>query len=128
MGLLTRLIGRQRKRQIFRFFDGKRERGADPLAVIRALNSHPEFDPATTPTEATAPDLPGTTAEDRRRLDAAASAAAALTARATLEAFGVKPYDDDTGEGLTEGEALNLFSEFHDWLEAQKKNISRPAT
>lgn len=47
--------------------------------------------------------------------------------RASYEAFGLPPWDNETGEGVSEEEALRVFDEFCAWVAEQKKTTeSRP--
>lgn len=99
----------QRQRQIFRFRDGRRVRGADPLVVWRALLSHTEFE-ITRDTELM--NVPEFQIADpaRRRLIAA-----------TRGAFGIS---DLAGGGLTEDETVDLFKSFCVYAAELKKNSS----
>lgn len=113
------------ERKIFRFWDGTQERGIDPLQVLRALNSHPEFDIATHPALATMSAPMGATEADLKHQRQVADGALQITVRAAREAFEVQPYDHATGKGLTEGETADLLDEFGCWILAQKKSTNR---
>ena len=98
---------KKRERDIFPFWDGKRDRKADPLAAYRALKADPEFNiDVDTELVASAGDL-----------DSSAKMAAA-----TRRAFGVPPFE---AGGLTEGECNTLFWAFMLYLN-EKKNTDEP--
>jgi hypothetical protein len=101
-------IIRSRQRQIFRFWDGKKVRGADPIVVWRALLSHPDFE-ITRDTELM--NVPDFKVSDpaRRRCVAA-----------TRAAFGVESLG---GGGLTEDETVDLFKAFCIYAVELKKNF-----
>lgn len=102
-----------RGRAIFRFWDGQRDRAADPLVVFRALLEHPEFDWEKTPLllEIDDPKISG----DALR----------VTADAVRKAFGVRDLLDG---GLTEGECTQLLIQFTAYIGALKKSTSSPPT
>lgn len=111
-----RRIYANRQRAIFRFWDGTRKRGVDPILVVRALESHPEFNWEVDPQLIEMEDA------DRE----AADGAFARIADATRMAFGIPLFDGK--HGLTEGELLNLLGFFVGYLNALKKNTSTPLT
>lgn len=102
---------RQGRRDIFRFWDGERDRGADPLSIYRAMLAHPEFVASKHYDLAIKGDLP----------------AIDITVRAVRELFGVRAWTDSHA-GLTEGECLTLLRNFFAYLNALKKNGSPPPT
>lgn len=106
----------QRRRAIFRFFDGVRERRADPLVVLRALAADPRFLLDKHPALAAAGD-----AESQH-----------ITVAAVRSAFAVQAYSytarDQRESGLTDEESLELLSRFAEFLEVVKKNGSPPPT
>lgn len=112
MGLLNwwRLRRQARRRQIFRFWDGERIRGIDPLAVIRGLAEHPTFDASVHPVEARCHDY------------SIANRAYKIIADAVSDVFGVQSYDGATGKGLLEAERATLYAEFQEYISALKKN------
>lgn len=101
-----------RSRAIFRFHDGEKERSVDPLAIFRALRSLPDFDWET----------------DAKGVERGDDDSIVRTLAAIRQTFGVKPFDADKLTGLTDGETLNLLSEFVWYLESLKKNGSGPQT
>ena len=106
---------RRYREGIFRYFDGTRWRCADPIAVFRSLQSHPEFDLATTPKMAGVDD-------PKIKFDAIRKCADAVRV-----AFGVQPLDD-TGAGLTEEECCALLVRFSQFAEGLKKSTSTQPT
>ena len=106
---------RKYREGIFRFFDGTRWRCADPIAVFRSLQNHPEFDLATTPKMAGVDD-------PKIKFDAIRKCADAVRV-----AFNVQPLDD-TGAGLTEEECCALLVRFSQYADALKKNTNPPQT
>lgn len=103
--LMAIWLGR-RTREIFRFWDGRRWRYADPLAVARALENNERFDWTTHPALTATGDLD----------------ALKVTADAVREAFALPLFDGR--HGLTEGECLSLLADFTDYLDSLKKNTS----
>lgn len=106
---------RKYREGIFRFFDGTRWRCADPIAVFRSLQNHPEFDLATTPQMASVDNL-------EVKFDAIRKCADAVRV-----AFGVQLLDD-TGAGLTEEECCALLVRFSEYLGGLKKSTSTQPT
>ena len=100
---------RNRQRMIFRFWDGKKVRGADPIVVWRALLSHPEFEITRDTELMNVPEFKISDAA-RHRLVAA-----------TRAAFAVKSLADG---GLTEDETVSLFQSFCVYAAELKKNSS----
>ncbi len=96
---------------IFAFFDGTRSRRADPMAVSRALFSHPTF-----------------SWEDHPKLidvdDPAVSMdALRITAEAVRDAFTLPSVEDG---GLTEIECVDLLASFVAYLASLKKSTETP--
>ena len=85
--LLRRLFSRTARRQIFPYRDGTRRRLADPLRILRAIDDHPTWRPAT---------HLGLMAYDSPM----GREAQAVTLAAIREIFDVRPLADD-GSGLT---------------------------
>ncbi len=107
IGWLTRLFGRkdaagytQGERRIFPFWDGKRHRVADPLAVHRTMLTDPDFDMKLDPSIAEVPTVEGVKAAGR-------------VAAATRKAFELPSFPSG---GLTDSECLMLFCEFGDYI------------
>ena len=109
-------LKRKSKRDIFRYWDGERWRGADPVLVVRKLSSHPLFSLEKHPVDLQSNQL------------ATQNEAIAVTVGAMRDVFGVKPWDDVTDKGLTERETLALFHNLLSYLEGVKKNGSGPPT
>lgn len=107
-GFVKRYMAR-RRRSIFRYWDGARNRFADPMAIYRALQQHPRFNWDVHPALIDCGDLD----------------ALALTAEAVRTAFGIAPVEQD---GLTEAECVTLLAAFVGYLEALKKNGSPTPT
>ena len=97
------------QRNIFKFYDGTRERRADPIAVDWAFELALE-------------------AEDREALrnqadgeDAPAAIRASETMlKAIRKAFGVTEFNDADQTGLTIGETFELFTRYRDWCDDLK--------
>lgn len=96
---------RNKHRAIFPFWDGKRDRQADPMAVYRRLVKHERFNLQTHPALVEAGDLD----------------AMECAATATRDAFGIDGFE---AGGLTDTECLDLMVEFFVWVDDVKKNIS----
>lgn len=118
--LLARLRARfrrnknERSRDIFRYWDGTRERGADPIKILRALIGDEKFNAEVHPDLALAGDIE----------------AMAVTMDATRKVFGLSEYSDADGRdsGLTDGETLELLNRFGEYMESLKKSTSGPLT
>lgn len=105
----------QRRRLIFKYWDGRRTRYADPIVLLRNLEDHPEFNIDVDPT------LALSSVGDRE--------AGERTVSAVRAAFGIFPFVDvHSFDGLTELECVALYVEFMEYLDALKKNGSRPPT
>ena len=102
------------ERCIFRYWDGVRVRGIDPLKAIRELASDPTFNPATHPELALVEDL------------AVSLPATNAMVSATRRVFELAEWSEDekTGNqtGMTDGEALQTYSTFAGFVNALKKN------
>jgi hypothetical protein len=103
---------RDRRRGLFVFREGRRVRRVDPLAAFRAIHNDEEYHVENTP----------------RLMEAGDDEAMAITTRMLGRAFGVSLYDETTGEGMTQGEALAMFQSFLWYIEDLKKNISPSPT
>ena len=105
-----------RNRAIFHYWDGSKYRTIDPMVAYRELDLHSEFDWETHPLLIDPPE--GESADTRLSVEAMG-----ITADAVRTAFHVPLYED--GRGLTEGELVNLLTEYAEWMNALKKN-TRP--
>lgn len=100
-----------RRRQIFRYFDGSTWRQCDPIETLLKLQSHPKYDYRIHP----------------QMVDDGDREAIEITCDAIRVAFGVRPFDAATGSGITVSETLELLAEFCVYLEALKKSTEPPA-
>lgn len=105
--LLT-CLGRD-PRGLFRFFDGRRWRTADPLAVARALFTHPGFDWDETPQLLL-------TGRSEIQLQACG-----IIGEAVRASFQILPLNQG---GLSDRECLDILTAFRNYLGAVKKNGS----
>lgn len=99
---------RLRGRGLFRYWDGRRARYADPALLWRKLLNHPGMDFAV--------DLP---LADQGKEPEATKVQAIL-----CEIFEVEPWDGARQTGLTSWEILDLVRQFDGYLDALKKNTS----
>lgn len=106
-GLLQRWRQRRREkaRQIFKYWDGAKDRAADPISIARAIDTHPTLD-----------------------LDKHVKLAMAgdneshqIIVTAVREVFGVSQWTEST-PGLTERECFDLLDSFAEYIEGLKKN------
>lgn len=112
-GWLTDAIRRWRRnksRNVFRFFDGRRTRAVDPYAVWRHLDTHETFK-----------------WEDMDLADEGDKEAADRCINATYEAFSI-PRFDGMSSTLTAGEALEVMSEYGKWMSDSKKKLGPGST
>ena len=112
----------KRRRELFKYFDGKRQRSIDPMRAYRALMGDPEFDWETHPVE-----MDNLDSEDEfaRKM---ASDASDATLKAIRDVFDVREWDDRTETGLTEADTVAILIDFVAYLDAVKKNISGSLT
>ena len=110
MWLFGRLFKRKPKQAIFPYWDGFKNRLADPMVVARMLEDDPEYRGDIHP----------------KRSDDGDIAATAIVVAATRRALDVPPFGDKGG--LTELAVMGLFVEFCNWLAALKKNTSLSPT
>lgn len=103
-----------RRRAIFRYWDGSRDRSIDPMVPYRRLISHEEFNWETTPILIEQDD------------EKVSSEALRVTALAVREAFEV-PIHGASG-GLTEWECLELLQAFVFSMMGLKKSTNRGVT
>lgn len=102
-------------RKIFRYFDGQRQRAADPLEILRKLRQHPcDIDKAETLRRETTDE----TLHDEawRELVSAAR-----------DVFDINPLDPD-GHGLTEQESYDVLDQFGEFLDSLKKSTDPKPT
>jgi hypothetical protein len=105
--MLAQMLWR-RRRNIFRFNDGRGVRSADPIAIAIALHEHKEFLP--------------------RHLGDAASGdpeAMMIVARTASEVFNVPFLAADGKSGLTAAEMLELMLAFDGYMWLLKKSTER---
>lgn len=95
----------QKHRGIFHFWDGQRERAADPFEIHWAIAADPEFN----------------LDRDSALMQAGDVEASQKAVRCVHRAFGVKPFDQG---GLLADECLLLIEEFYEFAGALKKNTS----
>jgi len=101
-----------RRRMIYRFWDGSQYRRVDPIDIHLQLQSHPRY------------------VADRhlKQIDEGDNEATRITCAAVCEVFNVQPFDPVKRTGLTIGEQLGLLADFYFWLEDQKKSIRHTLT
>ena len=110
-------------RNIFRYFDGQQETGADPLLIFRKFSAHKEFD-----LQRHCSDLVSGVPELENE-------ASRIAVDALREIFGIQPWHEETnpaGEkiqvGLTEAETLGILNDFMLFADSLKKNVSGQQT
>lgn len=91
---------------LFRYWDGRRWRRADPFRLWRELFARNSI-----------ADLYGPAVEGRE------PETTELLER-LCQVFGVQRWDERTRQGLTDWEIFSLLGQFHEYLEALKKSIS----
>lgn len=102
-------------RKIFKFFDGRLNRGIDPMVAFRGLQDHADYDMETTPALASSGD----------------TQALFVMAQAAKDVFGVAAYSmDQSGQeyGLTEMECVQLLVDFAGFISDLKKNTATGPT
>lgn len=106
-----------RERGIFSYWDGSRQRFADPIEICRAFEDHPSFDPYSDPKYADKQDAIGREAY-RKML------------QGIRDVLGVQSLGQHNGTpvGLTEQETMNLWETYLQFMEELKKNTSRYQT
>lgn len=103
------------ERQIFRYHDGTRERGIDPIRALRELAADPQFNPSTHPELAQNSD------------PKIAMPALTILLAAVRRVFGLTEWSmDDAGveSGLTDEETVAMFGVFGEFTDHVKKNGS----
>lgn len=108
---------RQRKRELLRYFDGRRWRYGDPFALYRAIAAHPTLN-----LEAQAP-----------LIDLGQEPETSIAVEAIAEVFGLQRWNAESGAGLTDWEILDCLEQLNRFLLGVKKNtngqpISSPPT
>lgn len=97
---------RMRGRALFCFWDGQRQRYADPFRTLRALDHHGEMNLTAMA------DL----------VDKGVEPESTVVINGVAEVFGVTRWDEASGTGLTDWEITGLLSDFLAYLESLKKN------
>lgn len=97
-------------RDVFRYHDGRGDAYADPLAAYRQFVSALDGDPD--PVLEAARDEGREPPSVLRRMDAQGKLAGAAR-----QAFGLPGLDRSTGQGVTDGAALETLYDFLRWLE-----------
>ena len=109
MGLFSWLSRRHANRAIFRYWNGQQDVAADPLELLRGVESDTEFnleiDPAL--------------------VDAGDPAASLRMVNCVRRAFKVKPFAEG---GLLEAECAELFVGLYEFLDSLKKSTDQPLT
>lgn len=95
-----------RNRRIFRFWDGTQFRRMDPLEIMSAIETDPEFNPAV----------------HCELVDAGDRDSTLILVNMVSRAFQVPAFDGTAG--LTIRERIDLYQEFGTWVGALKKNIA----
>lgn len=98
---------RRRRRELFRYWDGGRQRRIDPLQAFRAIHADPEF----------RADVHPELAEDGDQ------DAVDIILRMTRRVFDVAEFTEDY-RGLTESEQMLLYLSFCGYVEHLKKKFS----
>lgn len=120
LGIIGRLVrfvrGRrqERNREIFRYWDGTRERGADPIKALRGMLGDERFNVETHPDLALAGDLE----------------ASEICLKTVRRVFGIEEFSEANGaeHGLTDGETLKVLFAFGEYMDTLKKNGSGQPT
>lgn len=102
-----------RTRDIFEYEGDDGKQFGDPLRILRLLTTACGGDLASVVNGAQSP-APNIAAKHQATLDFAIRAA-----------FGLKPYDEVTGQGKTCGEAADLLANFFDWRDRLKDGVAR---
>lgn len=109
-------------RELFAFYDGRRTRRVDPLAVWRAVSEHPTFRfDKLDEVSASGALIAGESGKAEEWFHESVKE----TAAAARELFGLKMYDEG---GLAEHECVRLLFAFRDYIDGVKKNTSTPPT
>lgn len=103
---LARLFRRPR-RNLFMFWDGRKWRSDDPLAIQLRIETHPTCRWDVHPVAAERGDVE----------------AYKITMQAICDVFKVPMYQPEVGAGLTHNELMALLAQYADYIDALKKNI-----
>ncbi len=95
---------------VYRYFDGVRERAIDPMAAWIALERHPDWNQSLVFVQIQAGDLAGYEA----------------ALRVSRKFFGLVPWSEETGQGMTDQAALDVMFGFWTLRDRVKKNIDAP--
>lgn len=101
---------RRRNKKIFRYWNGSKMVGIDPIEAFRSFDAHPELDLESI----------------GFRIDEGDSAAMLILCDAVQKTFNVHPWrqePDGSESGLTIEEQVNLAAQFIDFIVELKKNI-----
>lgn len=99
-----------RNKNIFRYWDGTKTVGIDPIQAFRALDAHPEFDFESI----------------GMRVEMGDMDAIDICCRAAQDVFHVRPWSmiDGKESGLSQHEILGLVARFLEYVVELKKNIA----
>jgi hypothetical protein len=109
------MFNRRRRREIFQYWDGNKKSYGDPLAIANALDMDEHYRPDIHPVQSQV------TTNDKQ-----AAQAMIICLNAYRQAFLLSPFEPSTGKGLTDREVLALHSQYCEYIESLKKNISEP--
>ena len=104
---------RERKRKIFRFFDGTQMRAVDPLRAWMLLLTDPHLE------------MPRHISELESHDDRISAEAGLIVAAAARRAFGLSEF---SAGGSTDQECIDAFQVYLEWLGAQKKTSNSSLT
>lgn len=105
LGFLARLFRRPR-RNLFTFWDGRKWRSDDPLAIQLRIETHPTCRWDVHPVAAERGDVE----------------AYKITMQAICDVFQVPMFQPGVGAGLTHDELMRLLGQYADFIDALKKN------
>jgi hypothetical protein len=118
IGFLRRWLSGQSRRRIFRYFDGRSWRWADPIVLQRELDkaggdgwTH-HLDILRLAAKPPLDTLSPTLADEQNK---AAEEAIEALAAIVRKAFSVQPVNHD-GDGLAEAECISLLAQFLGWM------------
>lgn len=113
------------ERSIFKYHNGEKEIWADPLAIRRqltlAFGGDPDaaLDAAQPPVYVKAPD--GSEPPVNPVAEVHAARGLGRLMEGVREAFGMTPFDPDSGKGATEEQCMKALQAYLDFLESKKK-------
>lgn len=102
----------ERRRLLFKYFDGTKERRIDPMRAWREIQNDKEFNLETMSPLMDKQEEPETT----------------TGLNCICKVFGVERFDDRTGKGLTDGQLMNLLADFEGYLHDLQKKTSNGQT